>query len=182
MQRPPLVDEARPGQCPSCDAPSRPLGGRLGLIGHGLRERQQLGPAAVGATPTMLVLSIRRYRCGACGAVITVVPSGVIARRHYSASAIVLALALFGVEGQAPRSVRAAVSPWQIIGETASLLLHLLLQLLQVFKLHLALYVGLHIRNITLQAPQKMACRAGDFGKTLRADDDKHHHRNENEL
>jgi hypothetical protein len=119
MQRVPLVDEARPGRCPSCDAPSRPVGGRLGIIGHGLRERQQLGPAAVGATPTMLVLPIRRYRCGPCGAVITVVPAGVIARRHYSASAIVLAMALFGVGGQAPRAVRAAVSPWQIIGETA---------------------------------------------------------------
>ena len=119
MQRLPLVDEARPGRCPSCDAPSRPPGQRLAIVGHGLRDRQQLGPAAVGAAAAMLVLPIRRYRCGPCGAVIAVVPHGIVARRHYSASAIVLAMALFGVERLAPRAVRAAVSPWQIIGETA---------------------------------------------------------------
>lgn len=119
MQRLPLVDEARPGQCPSCDAPSRPPGQRLAIVGHGLRDRQQLGPASVGGAAAMLVFPIRRYRCGPCGAVITVVPHGVIARRHYSASAIVLALALFGVERRPLRVVRALVSPWQIIGATA---------------------------------------------------------------
>ena len=119
MQRVPLVDEARPGRCPSCDAPSRPPGQRLAIVGHGPCYRQQLGPATVGAVAKMLVFPIRRYRCGPCGAIITVVPQGIIARRHYSASAIVLAMALFGVERLAPRDVRAAVSPWQIIGETA---------------------------------------------------------------
>ena len=119
MQRVPLVDEARPGRCLSCDAPSRPPGQRLAIVGHGLRDRQLLGPVAVGAAAAMLVFPIRRYRCGPCGAVMSVVPHGVIARRHYSASAIVLAMALFGVERLPPRAVRAAVSPWRIIGETA---------------------------------------------------------------
>lgn len=90
------------------------------IVGHGVRDRQQLGPDAPGAAPVMIVVPIRRYRCEACSAVITVVPLGVVARRHYSAQAIVLALALFGVERRTPRAVRAAVSPWRIIGAAAS--------------------------------------------------------------
>jgi hypothetical protein len=42
--------------------------------------------------------------------VVTVVPRGVMPRRHFSASAIALALALFGLVAEAARSVRERVS------------------------------------------------------------------------
>ncbi|HEX9402352.1 MAG TPA: hypothetical protein VF912_19775, partial [Anaeromyxobacter sp.] len=90
MQRPPAVDEVRPGRCPACEAPSRP-GGALGLHGHGLRERHQWGPAARGGLPELIGILVRRYRCQQCGAVVVVVPRGVLRRRLYSATAIALA-------------------------------------------------------------------------------------------
>jgi transposase len=63
----------------------------------------------------------RRYHCLACGAILLVVPRGIRRRRLYSAGAIALALALWGVEGLAPGDVRARVSPWRIVGATAAM-------------------------------------------------------------
>jgi hypothetical protein len=57
----------RPGRCPACDAPSRPIGGLLGLHGHGLRERHQWGPAEFGGAPALLGILLRRYMCQSCG-------------------------------------------------------------------------------------------------------------------
>jgi hypothetical protein len=62
----------------------------------------------------------RRYRCQSCGAVIVVLPRGVIRRRLYSAGAIAIALALWAVTGLAPAAVRARVSPHRIVGPTAA--------------------------------------------------------------
>jgi hypothetical protein len=45
---------------PGCDAPSRPLGARLVLVGHGLRERQIRGPARAGGSPELRVISVRK--------------------------------------------------------------------------------------------------------------------------
>lgn len=120
MQRPPTVDEVRPGQCPACDVPSRPAGGRLGLHGHGLRERHQWGPAEPGGVALLVGILLRRYRCLSCGTVVMVVPRGVLRGRLYSAGAIALALALWSVAGLSPAEVRARVSPLRIVGATAA--------------------------------------------------------------
>lgn len=62
---------------------------------------------------------VRRYQCQACGAVMLVVPRGVITRRLYSARAIGLALAVFGVLGDTVTAVRRRVSPWRTVGPAA---------------------------------------------------------------
>jgi transposase len=116
----PTVDEVRPGRCLACEAPSRPAGGNLGLHGHGLRERDQWGPVELGDASAVVGLLARRYRCQSCGAVIVVLPRGVVRRRLYSAGAIAIALALWAVTGLAPAAVRARVSPHRIVGPTAA--------------------------------------------------------------
>jgi hypothetical protein len=113
------VDEVRPGCCPACAAPSRPAGGSLGLHGHGLRERDQWGPVEFGGATALIAILLRRYLCRSCGAVIVVGPRCLVRRRLYSAGAIAVALALYGVAGLAPAEVRRQVSPLRIIGPTA---------------------------------------------------------------
>ena len=112
MQRPPSVEEARPGRCPRCAAAGRPLGGSLGLHGHGLRDRQVRGPPEITAASTTSVIACRRYLCTACGAVVTVVPLGIEPRRHYGRAAICLALALWALGGRPTTAVRARVGSW----------------------------------------------------------------------
>lgn len=119
LERTPGVEEARPGRCPRCDAAGRPMGRGLGLWGHGVRERQSRGPLEPFGKPETVVITIRRYLCRACRAVIQVVPRGVLAFRLFSASAIALALALFGVRGLSMAAVRERVSPWHRVGATA---------------------------------------------------------------
>ena len=106
LEREPTAEEARPGQCSACGQASRPAGRGLWLWGHGLRERQQRGPLEAGAAPQTVVIRVRRYRCRKCEALV--------------AGAIGLALALFGVVGLPLAEVRARVSPWPVVGETAS--------------------------------------------------------------
>ncbi len=120
IAQPPSADAARPGQCPKCGAPSRPAGARLGLWGHGVRERQVNGPLEPSGDARGVVVAVRRYRCHACGAIIQVVPSDVAPRRHYSRSAIGLAVALFGVARRSAAEVRRRVSPWQVVGAAAA--------------------------------------------------------------
>lgn len=112
MQRPPSVEEARPGQCPRCAAAGRPAGGPVGLHGHGLRDRQIRGPLEITAASTTSVIACRRYLCVGCGAVLTVVPRGIEPRRHYGRAAICLALALWALGGQPTTEVRARVGAW----------------------------------------------------------------------
>jgi len=115
------VDEVRPGRCPACGAPGRPLGGRLGLHGHGRRERHQWGPAELGAVPAVVGVLLRRYQCQPCGALVVVGPRGLLPRRLYSASAVALALALYGLAAAlSPAQVRRQVSPLRIVGATAA--------------------------------------------------------------
>src|SRR5262245_55650155 len=90
----PLAAQVRPSCCSRCGAASRPSGAALVLVGHGLRERQARGPAEPQSRPETRVLRVRRYRCRLCGGLTTVLPRGLTARRHYSASAIGLALVL----------------------------------------------------------------------------------------
>ena len=117
LERTPTVDEVRPGQCAVCQRPSRPPGKPLGLWGHGLRLRQQRGPLSPDGKPETVEVAARRYQCRGCGAVLLVVPRGMMPRRHYAASAIALALALLGLLGLSPEEVRRRISPWQIVAE-----------------------------------------------------------------
>jgi len=116
----PSVEAVRPGRCPACAAPSRTPGAALGLHGHGRRERHQWGPAVAGGPPTLRAILLRRYLCRSCGAVVAVGPRGIMRRRLYSASAIALALALFGVAARSPAEIRRRVSPHTIVGPTAA--------------------------------------------------------------
>jgi len=53
----------------------------------------------------------RRYRCLACGAVVTVLPSGLLPRTRYRPTAVVLALALWALSGLASAAVRRRMAP-----------------------------------------------------------------------
>lgn len=119
---PPSVDEARPGRCPVCGAASRPVGGVLGLHGHGGRARQQRGPAEPDAGPVVAVVTVRRYQCRdpECGAVIQVMPRDIEPRRHYSRPAIALALGLWSLTALPATQVRRRISPWPVVGATAA--------------------------------------------------------------
>jgi hypothetical protein len=116
----PDVDSVRPGQCPCCGRAGNPTGERLGIIGHGMRERQQRGPLVAGGTPQVVTVTVRRYACG-CGAILMVVPRETLRGRLYTASAVAWALALFGVEHVSAAQVRRRTSPWSVVGATAAM-------------------------------------------------------------
>jgi len=119
LDRVPGVDEVRPGRCPCCGVASRPVGGRLALHGHGVRTRQVRGPLSPDGAPTTVEILCRRYRCQCCGAVLQVVPRGVLPHRYFSGPAIAWALALFGVQHLPVPEVRRRTSPWAVVGEAA---------------------------------------------------------------
>lgn len=89
------------------------------MWGHGLRSRQQRGPLLPGGRAQVVAVLLRRYLCRGCGAVLQVGPRGVLAHKHFSASAIVLALWLFGMQGLSAAQVRQRVSPWAVVGVSA---------------------------------------------------------------
>ena len=115
----PSVDAARPASCPECGRASRPVGKRLNVIGHGLRERLQLGPSAPNGKPEQWSFELRRYRCKRCKAVIEIVPSSVEPRRLYSRPAMAWAMALFGSARLSATAVAVRLQPWRRIGATA---------------------------------------------------------------
>lgn len=78
------------------------------------------GPSTPDGAPVMTTIRVRRYECQRCGACMVVVPSDVVPGRRYSAPAIALALALWGVLGMTAVAVRARVAPFPIIGATAA--------------------------------------------------------------
>lgn len=114
----PSVEAVRPPRCPCCGAAGRPAGARLGLIGHGVRRRLQLGPAGIGERPEVAEIVVRRYRCRGCGAVVTVVPRGVAPRLRYRLRAVAWALGRWWQGGSAAE-VRREVSPFEHVGEEA---------------------------------------------------------------
>jgi hypothetical protein len=89
------------------------------LHGHGSRERQQRGPPAPDAIAVVSAIRVRVYHCQGCGAVVRSAPSTICYRRLYSAAAIGLALALWGLLGASVVKVRATISPWKIVGSSA---------------------------------------------------------------
>ena len=110
----PSVEAARPHCCSCCGAASRPPGAGLVVVGHGLRERQVRGPAAAFGVPQIRTVLVRRYRCRACRGITTVLPRGLTARRHYSASAIALSLCLYGMRGLSLGETRRRVCAWPV--------------------------------------------------------------------
>lgn len=115
-ERPPSCEAVRPERCPSCGAASAPVGGRVALHGHGLRERTVLG-ATTRAGPAMATSVLaRRYACQRCSAVVLVVPAGTLGRFRYGALAIVLALALWSHDAMSARAVRDIVSADRVRG------------------------------------------------------------------
>lgn len=108
--KPPTVDEVRPAHCVACKVASRVVGEPLSVHGHGTVERQINGPPAPNDKPRMLVVVVRRFQCQRCRAVMTVVPREVLHGVLYAASAVGLALFLYGVEGLSARAVRARLS------------------------------------------------------------------------
>lgn len=115
----PSVDEVRPVRCAGCGAASRPVGGPLNVHGQGLMQRQVRGVLDVDGEPGVYALEVRRYECQRCGAVMTVVPAGMLARRQYSASSIALALHLWLTLGLSDRAVRDRVCAWRRRGRSA---------------------------------------------------------------
>jgi hypothetical protein len=116
IARTPTVSEARPAACLGCKAASCPVGGRIQLHGHGVRQRQVRGPPGPGEDAAVVVITGRRFRCVPCGALFVVVPREVLPRRQYSASAIGLALALWGLVQATALAVRLRVSPATALG------------------------------------------------------------------
>jgi hypothetical protein len=116
VRQAPSVAAVRPAMCISCQAPAAPLGGPLGLHGHGLRERRLLGPAAAGERPGVHILHLRRYRCRHCGAVMVSAPRGLLPRLRYGAVAVAMALALWSSEREPGWQVRSRVSPVSSLG------------------------------------------------------------------
>jgi hypothetical protein len=114
----PPPEQARPGRCSKCGAASQPPGQPLVLVSHGLRERQVRGPAGPSGHPETRVVRVRRFRCVRCGGLTTVLPRGLTARRHYSASAIGLALCLHGLQGHSIGETRRRVCTWPVGFET----------------------------------------------------------------
>jgi hypothetical protein len=88
-------------------------GASLGLYGHGVRWRQVRGPASATGEPETVTVAVRRYLCQRCGGLTTVLPGGLCARRHYSASAIGLALCLFGLMRQSIEETRGRICTWR---------------------------------------------------------------------
>jgi hypothetical protein len=84
----------------------------VGLVGHGLRERQLRGPPSASEAARIRTLLVRRYRCRQCGAVVTVVPRQVLARRHFAAGAIALALFVFGKLGSTATVATTQIGSW----------------------------------------------------------------------
>lgn len=101
-----------------CSAPSRPVGGRLGLHSHGFRDRQLCGPPDADSAPTWIVIACRRYLCTSCGAILTVVPRGVVPRRHYGHAAIAMALTLWAITHEPEADIRRRVCARQISDES----------------------------------------------------------------
>jgi len=97
-----------------------PLGGRVQRHGHGTRSRQVRGPPQPYGEPEEVEILARRYLCRRCGAVVQVVPRGVLRCRLFSASAIGLALALWALWRLPAAEVRRRVSPWRKVGASAA--------------------------------------------------------------
>jgi hypothetical protein len=104
--------------CPCCGVAARPIGGHIAIVGHGLVERQVLGPLTPEGPPGDGIVMLRRYRCRACKAILVVGPRGLITRRRYGAGAIAIAFATYA-RGETSAAVRSRTSPSRVVGGSA---------------------------------------------------------------
>lgn len=88
------------------------------MHGQGLVLRQIRGVLDLEGPASVVEIEARKFECQACLAVMTVVPSGVIAGRQYSAASIALALHLWLVVGLSDAAVRARVCAWRVLGRS----------------------------------------------------------------
>lgn len=98
-----------------CGAAAQPVGGRLVIVGHGVVERQVLGPPAPSVAPAAVLVTHRRYRCRACTAILIVGPRGLVRRRWYRGGAIALAFTAYA-GGATSAAVRSLISPSRHVG------------------------------------------------------------------
>lgn len=96
------------------------MGERVTLQGHGIRHRAQSGPDVLDGEPFDDEIPVRRYRCVSCGAVMMVMPAGLLPRIRYRPAAIVIALALWALGGLASAAVRRRVSPTATVAHEAN--------------------------------------------------------------
>jgi len=105
------------------------------------------------------VLQLRRYRCKICRAVITVGPLGLMPGWLFSAPAIAWALALYGLARVAAAEIRRRVSPWSVVGATATGSWASLKRWIRAVELR-RLFVG--VRRCPMSwTPRQIAARAG---------------------
>lgn len=89
------------------------------IVGHGLVSRQLLGPATPSGSAEAGLVTLRRYRCRDCRAILVVGPRGLVARRWYGAGAIALAFAIYA-RGGTSAAARLRTSPSQIVGTSST--------------------------------------------------------------
>ena len=119
-ENPPSCAAVRPTHCTVCEAPSRPAGSPLVIVGHGLRERTIEGPLAPGEDPALTAIRVRRYACRACDAILVVAPREVGRAYRYSLSAIAAALALWAYARHTADEARSKTSTAKTIGAAST--------------------------------------------------------------
>lgn len=100
------IDVARPSRCDRCGNVGAT---KLTFHGNGTRKRQAVLPGRHWAKPARLVIvTVRRFECTACGAAPTVLPRGLLPGHLYSLFAIVHAfwLAVAPPLGHGLRDIR----------------------------------------------------------------------------
>ncbi|MEZ6015374.1 MAG: hypothetical protein R3F49_09695 [Planctomycetota bacterium] len=101
------VHDARPSSCPGCGPAAFPPGKPLGIVGHGLYQRQMLGVALDGP----LAVYVRRYLCRGCDKTISVLPDGLLPWLWYAGTVILLALVQSLLLARAAREIRERFGP-----------------------------------------------------------------------
>ena len=89
------------------------------IVGHGVVARQVRGPASASGAPQQAVITLRRYRCRSCTAILVVGPLGLVRRRWYTGPAITVAVAALAA-GETHRVARLRTSPAARIGASAA--------------------------------------------------------------
>lgn len=114
----PDVEAARLGACVVCDGAAHRADGRLRLHGHGRRRRDWWGQAQPDGPPMLGDILVRRYRCTDCGAVLTVLPRGMVAAVRTTLATIAMALWLWAIRGWTAAKTRRATSPLRHVGSS----------------------------------------------------------------
>ncbi len=120
LEQTPSVDAVRPCHCVACQTASRPVGACLAVHGQGVVRRQARGLLEEDGEPGVWEITARKYECQRCGAVMTVLPRGMLAGRQYTGSSIALSLWLWLVLGLPDVVVRARVCAWRVSGQSGA--------------------------------------------------------------